>query len=121
MWTKYSYSGKSRMIARARIAKVARRGDLALGGKAVGVDVARLRHAETLRGRVHFAEKPSIEPPTPSASTTAMSFADFTSIIFSALSTVTCVPDRKPIFEGDCEAAIGDTVNSVSSVMRPCS
>ena len=48
-----------------------------------------------------------------------MSLADFTSIILSALSTVTWVPGRKPIFDGDCEAAIGDTVNSVSSVMRP--
>ena len=48
-----------------------------------------------------------------------MSLADFTSIIFSALSTVTCVPGRNPIFDGDCEAAIGDTVNSVSSVRRP--
>ena len=52
-----------------------------------------------------IAEKPSIEPPTPSASTTAMSLADFTSIILSALSTVTWVPGRKPIFDGDCEAA----------------
>ena len=34
-------------------------------------------------------EKPSTDPPTPSASTTAMSLADFTIIIFSALSTVT--------------------------------
>ena len=48
-----------------------------------------------------------------------MSLADFTSIIFSALSTVTWVPGRKPILDGDCEAATGDTVNSVSSVMRP--
>ena len=47
-----------------------------------------------------------------------MSLADFTSIIFSALSTVTWVPGRKPIFDGDCEAATGDTVSSVSSVMR---
>ena len=45
-----------------------------------------------------------------------MSLADFTIIIFSALSTVTCVPGWKPIFDGDCEAAIGDTVSSVSSV-----
>ena len=66
-----------------------------------------------------ITEKPSIEPPTPSASTTAMSLADFTSIIFSALSTVTCVPGRKPIFDGDCEAAVGETVNSVSSVILP--
>ncbi len=66
-----------------------------------------------------MAEKPSIEPPTPSASTTAMSLADFTSIILSALSTVTWVPGRKPIFDGDCDAAIGDTLNRVSSVMRP--
>ena len=48
-----------------------------------------------------------------------MSLADFTIIIFSALSTVTCVPGRKPIFEGDCEAATGDTVSSVSSESRP--
>src|ERR1700745_2052594 len=65
------------------------------------------------------ARKPSTEPPTPSASTTAMSFADFTSIILSALSTVTCVPGLKPIFEGDCADASGDTVNSVSSVILP--
>ena len=41
-----------------------------------------------------------------------MSLADFTIIIFSAFSTVTCVPGRKPIFDGDCEAATGDTVSS---------
>ena len=66
-----------------------------------------------------MTEKPSIEPPTPSASTTAMSLADFTSIILSALSTVTCVPGLKPIFDGDCEAATGETVKSVSSVTLP--
>ena len=47
-----------------------------------------------------------------------MSLADFTIRIFSALSTVTVVPARKPILVGACEAARGDTVNSVSSVMR---
>ncbi len=35
------------------------------------------------------SEKASIDPDTPSASTTAMSLADFTIIILSALSTVT--------------------------------
>ena len=48
-----------------------------------------------------------------------MSLADFTIIIASAFSTVTCVPGRKPIFDGDCEAATGETVSSVSSVRRP--
>src|SRR6185312_9169692 len=66
-----------------------------------------------------IAEKPSIEPPTPSASTTAMSLADFTIIILSALSMVSWVPGGNPILEGDCEAATGDTVNSVSSDIRP--
>ncbi|MFK4619833.1 hypothetical protein ABIF50_003110 [Bradyrhizobium diazoefficiens] len=66
-----------------------------------------------------MTEKPSIDPPTPSASTTAMSFADLTIIIFRALSTVSCVPGRNPIFDGDCEAAVGDTVSSVSSVSLP--
>ena len=60
----------------------------------------------------------STEPATPSASTTAMSLADFTIRIFSALSTVTVVPGSKPILVGACEAARGDTVNRVSSVMR---
>ncbi len=66
-----------------------------------------------------IAEKPSIDPPTPSASTTAMSLADFTIIILSALSTVTWVPGGKPILDGDSEAATGDTVSSVSSDRRP--
>ena len=51
------------------------------------------------------AEKFSTEPETPSASTTATSFADFTISIFSALSTVTWLPGLKPIFEGACKAA----------------
>ena len=34
-------------------AEIARRGDLAVGGQSVGIDVARLRHAELLRGLVH--------------------------------------------------------------------
>ena len=48
-----------------------------------------------------------------------MSLADFTIIIASAFSTVTCVPGLKPIFDGDCEAATGDTVSVCSSVSRP--
>ena len=47
-----------------------------------------------------------------------MSLADFTIRILSALSTVIWVPGLKPIFDGACEAARADTVNSVSSVMR---
>ncbi len=34
--------------------QIARRGDLAVGGQTVGVDVTCLRHAELLRGLVHF-------------------------------------------------------------------
>ena len=45
-----------------------------------------------------------------------MSLADFTIIIASAFSTVTCVPGLKPIFDGDCEAATGETVSTLSSV-----
>ena len=41
----------------------------------------------------------------PSASNTAMSFADFTIIILSALSTVTWVPTGNPILVGACELA----------------
>ena len=61
----------------------------------------------------------SIEPDTPSASTTDMSFADFTIIILSALSTVTWMPAGKPIFDGACATAFGDTVSSVSMPRRP--
>ena len=64
--------------------------------------------------------KASIEPETPSASTTAMSFADFTISILSALSTVTCVPTGKPILTGCCAAARGRDLEGVSSVSRPC-
>ena len=60
----------------------------------------------------------SIEPDTPSASTTEMSFADFTIIILSALSTVTVVPALKPIFEGACATALDETVSSESRVRR---
>ena len=48
-----------------------------------------------------------------------MSLADFTIIMASAFSTVTSVPGLKPIFEGDCEAATGETVSVCSSVSRP--
>ena len=63
--------------------------------------------------------KLSIEPATPSASTTAMSFADFTINILSALSTVTTVPTANPIFTGDCAAAFAETTSGVSRLIRP--
>src|SRR5262249_34796536 len=63
--------------------------------------------------------KPSIDPPTPSAMGTAMSFADFTISIFSALSTVTVVPAAKPILVGCCAAALRDTVSNVLNEIRP--
>ena len=44
-----------------------------------------------------------------------MSFAECTSSIFSALSTVTVTPARNPILEGVCATALGETVSSVSS------
>ena len=47
----------------------------------------------------------STDPETPSAMVTARSFADFTISIFRALSSVTSVPGRNPIFEGDMEFA----------------
>ncbi len=63
--------------------------------------------------------KSSTEPDTPSASTTAMSFADFTISILRALSTVTCVPAGKPIFDGCCAAAFGETVSGVRGDQAP--
>src|SRR5919205_685882 len=50
--------------------------------------------------------------------TTAMSLADFTISILSALSTVTVVPALKPILDGACATAFGDTVSSVSIERR---
>ena len=64
------------------------------------------------------SENFSTEPPTPSASTYATSFADFTISILSALSTVTVVPGLKPIFDGACAAARAETVSRLSSVSR---
>ena len=66
------------------------------------------------------AAKDSTEPETPSAMVTAMSFADFTISILSALSSVTCEPGANPIFEGFMLAARAETTNGVSSVSRPC-
>ncbi len=63
--------------------------------------------------------KPSIEPDTASASTTAMSFDERTIIILRALSTVTSVPTGKPIFTGCCAAAAAETFTAFSSVSRP--
>ena len=68
--------------------------------------------------RVISAANFSTEPDTPSASTTAMSFADLTIIILSALSTVTWMPTLKPILDGCCAMALGDTVSNVSMPRR---
>ena len=66
-----------------------------------------------------WSAKLSTEPPTPSAMVMARSFADFTISIFKALSSVTSVPGRKPIFDAGMLAARRDTSSGVSSVMRP--
>ena len=50
---------------------------------------------------------------------TAMSLADLTISIFSALSSVTSMPGRKPIFDGAWREALADTVSGVSIVSRP--
>ena len=50
--------------------------------------------------RFIVSAKLSIEPETPSASTTAMSFDDLTMSILRALSTVTNVPGGNPILTG---------------------
>ena len=55
----------------------------------------------------------------PSATITATSLGDFTINIFSALSSVTSVPGRKPIFEGAMREARTDIVSGVSIVSRP--
>ena len=66
-----------------------------------------------------MSAKPSIDPPTPSAIVTAMSLADFTISIFSALSMVTRVPALNPILVGCCAAALRDTVSKVLKATRP--
>ena len=72
--------------------------------QAVGIDEMRFAHAEL--GAVAFisAAKASTEPSMLSAIITATSLGDFTISIFSALSSVTSVPGRKPIFEGGMHA-----------------
>src|SRR5665213_2876534 len=58
-------------------------------------------------------------PPTVSAIATATSLADFTSIIFSALSTFTIVPTLKPIFAGACASACADILTGEVMVSDP--
>ena len=57
--------------------------------------------------------KASTLPPTPSAITTAMSFAERTMSILIALSSVSSVPTLKPIFDGGCASAFAETLSSV--------
>jgi hypothetical protein len=63
--------------------------------------------------------KPSTEPETPSATITATSFGDLTISILSALSSVTSVPGRNPIFDGGMRAARSDMTSGVSRVSLP--
>ncbi len=62
--------------------------------------------------------KASTLPATPSATTIAMSFADFTSSILSAFSSVTSCPGRTPILEGAAFEARTLTGIGVSQPMR---
>ena len=54
-----------------------------------------------------------------SATATAMSFADLTISIFSALSSVICVPGLKPILLGGWARALTLMATALSSVARP--
>ena len=63
--------------------------------------------------------KASTEPDTPSAMATAISFADFTISMTSALCNVTSEPALNPILEGAARQARGDIITGVSSVRRP--
>ena len=63
--------------------------------------------------------KASTEPETPSATITATSLGDLTISILRALSRVTSVPGRNPIFEGGIRAARADMTSGVSSVSLP--
>src|ERR1051326_5397693 len=113
-----SYSGKSWISARARIPRSRAEVICSSAGSPFGLTQCDCVMPRFWLVRIISAAKPSIEPPTPSASTTAMSLADFTISIFSALSTVTWLPGLKPILDGACEAARAETVNRLSSVMR---
>jgi hypothetical protein len=66
-----------------------------------------------------LATKPCCEPPTVSATAMARSFADLTSIIFIALSSVSFWPGLKYIFAGGCAAASFDMTTGVSSLIWP--
>ena len=102
-----SYSGKSWSSARARMARSRAELICSSAGRPFGLTQLDWVMPRFLLVVFISAEKFSTEPDTPSASTTAMSLADFTIRIFSALSTVILVPGLKPIFDGGCEAARG--------------
>ena len=97
--------GKFAEQRRARIAMSRAEVICSSAGRPFGLAQLRLRHAEPVRVCSSVGET-SIEPPTPSASTIAMSFADFTIIILSALSTVTWVPGGSPSWTAACAAAL---------------
>ena len=107
------------MSARVRIARSRAEVTWSSAGSPLGLTKLVCAMPSRCAARFISAANAGTDPDTPSASTTAKSFADFTIIILSALSTVTLMPTLKPIFEGCCAMAFGETVRSLSGVTRP--
>jgi hypothetical protein len=113
------YSGKSSQTARARTARSRAVDNWPSLGRPCGL----LKWVEAMPRRaasafISFRKFASL-PPTVSASATAMSLADLTMIIFSALSTLRTVPTLKPIFDGGWLSAFCETLTAEVSLSWP--
>ncbi len=114
------FCGKSRISARASTAMSRAEVHCRASGRPFGL-YQRLS-CMPMRREVSFimSANPSTEPPRLSPIAQDTSLADLTMMILRALSRVSWVPGRKPIFEGGSAAAAGEMVTSVSREARPC-
>ena len=119
MLKRSAWSGNSRSSARATIAMS--RADDTWFGLCNPLGLTKCNSCRPRRCPAAFmsSAKASTEPETPSATITATSLGDLTISILSALSSVTSVPGRNPIFDGAIRAARADMMSGVSRVSLP--
>ena len=118
-WNRPRYCGNSVQIARASTARSRAVVLWPAPGRPCGlmkrVPIIPSRRASRFMSATNAASV----PPSISATATATSFADFTISIFSALSTVTTVPGRKPMRLGCCAVACSEIVTGEFMASRP--
>ena len=113
-----SYSGISRIHRAGEDRQVARRGDLELRWQPVGVDEARLRHAEPARGAVHLVGELLDRPGHALGEHDRDVVRRLHHQHLERIVDGDRGADAKPILLGACAAAFAETVSSESRARR---